>query len=118
MQVIKYERWDENLFCPVTGTAVFNETGEPQAPTVRGVWVADVVDEPTSLHDDLQQTWERYVARPEVEEDGIDMDTFLGSVQEEGWVAFRVTSNGFACGPVSQTIWVVLDLQLELEADE
>ena len=31
------------------------------------------------------------------------------------WVAFEVTSCGFACGPVSSTTWTVLDLNCSAE---
>ncbi len=46
MQLIQLEREDWNFFCPSTGQPVFNDTGEPNASSVRGVWCHEVPDEP------------------------------------------------------------------------
>jgi hypothetical protein len=39
-------------------------------------------------------------------------------VEREGWAAFCATSVGIACGPVSQTVWVVLDLSMDIDAGD
>ena len=118
MQVVHFERWDHRFHCPVTGKAVFSEIGEPQAPTIRGVWVHEVPDEPMALTSDLKMAWDAYLNGLDPDDYDIDIDAFLSSVEQEGWVAFCITSHGMACGPVSQTIWVVLDLAMEIDEDE
>jgi hypothetical protein len=119
MQILHYERWDHRFHCPVTGQPVFTELGEAQAPTVRGVWVQEVVEDPMSLAPELQTAWDGYLGGLDPEDLDIDVDAFLAGVEHDGWAAFCITSHGMACGPVSETIWVVLDLTMEVdEVDE
>ena len=120
MQIVRYERWDRRLFCPVTGQPVFNEVMEPAVPTFRGLWIAEVIDEPTIAMPELQAAWTAYVAGVEAseEDEWLDADAFLGGFESDTLVAFCVTSCGIACGPVSETIWVVLDLGLEIEEED
>jgi len=118
MQILHYERWDHRFHCPVTGQPVFDEFGEPKAPSVRGVWVHEVPDEPMALAPELQTAWDAYVAGLDEEDADIDVDAFLDTVEHDGWAAFCITSHGLACGPVSQTVWVVLDLGIEVDEVE
>ena len=46
MQLLQLERDDWNFFCPATGQPVFKETGEANAPTLRGSWCHEVPEEP------------------------------------------------------------------------
>lgn len=78
----------------------------------------EVPEEPMNLSPELQAAWDVYAVRPEVEEDGVDVDAFLEGIEQDGHVALCVTSHGMACGPVSETVWVVLDLQMEVEEDD
>jgi len=110
MQLIRLERDDWNFFCPATGEPVFKETGEPNPSTVRGFWCHEVPDEPELLCQELQTPWAAHVAIQDALEDGVDVVGFLKSLDKPGWVAFEITSYGFACGPVSSTTWTVLDL--------
>jgi hypothetical protein len=119
MQIIHYDRWDHRMFCPVTGQPVFDENMEPAVPTFRAFWVAEVMEEPTIASPELAEAWATYVARVDAsqetdEEEWLDADQFLESVESTDLVAFRLTSHGIACGPISQTIWVVLDLGMEI----
>ena len=120
MQIVRYERWDRRFFCPVTGQPVFNDDGEVVAPTFRGLWIAEVIDEPTIAMPELEVAWSDYVARVDAsdDEDGLDANAFLGSVESDSLVAFCVTSCGMACGPVSETMWVVLDVAMEIDEEE
>jgi hypothetical protein len=49
MQVIELQRDDWNFFCPSTGERVFQESGEPNATTIRGIWFDEVPNEPEAL---------------------------------------------------------------------
>jgi hypothetical protein len=77
------------------------------------------MEEPTIVLPELAEAWATYVARVDAsqetdEEEWLDADQFLESVESTDLVAFRLTSHGIACGPISQTIWVVLDLGMEI----
>ncbi len=112
MQLIQLERKNWNFFCPSTGQPVFNDTGEPSASTVRGFWCHEVSYEPELLCTDLQAQWAAHLAIQDAADEAVDVVAFLKSVEHPGWVAFEITTCRFACGPVSTTIWTVLDLNL------
>jgi hypothetical protein len=120
MQIIHYDRWDHRMFCPVTGQPVFDENMEPAAPTFRALWIAEVMEAPTIALPELAEAWATYVARVDAsqdtdDEEWLDADEFLASVESTDLVAFRLTSHGIACGPISETIWAVLDLGMEID---
>ena len=113
MQLIQLERDDWNFFCPATGQPVFKETGEANAPTLRGSWCHEVPEEPLFVAEDLLPEWEAHLAKQEAAEEGADVAAFLQAVDRPGWVAFQITTCGMACGPVWETTWTVLDLSGE-----
>ena len=77
---------------------------------MRGFWCHEVPDKPKLLCEELQAQWAAYVAIQDALNEGVDVVAFLKGVDEPGYVAFEITSCGFACGPVSSTTWTVLDL--------
>lgn len=109
MQIIHYTRSDLRQYCPTTGQALLDGL-DPSAPTVRGVWFEEVVDEPCIPDAELQSAWDKYVAdREEAGEEFLDADEFLGKFEHKGWVVFALTNDESdieACG------WVVVDLEM------
>ena len=103
MQLIQLERDDWNFFCPATGQPVFKDTREPNASTVRGFWCHEVPEEPELLSAELQPQWAAHVAIQDAADESVDVEAFLRSVDKPNWVAFEITTCGFACGPVSST---------------
>lgn len=99
---------------------MLNERLESHVPTFRGLWIAEVIDEPTIVLPELQAAWTAYVARIEVSDDDemLDANDFLVGFESDTLVAFCLTSHSMACGPVAETIWVVLDLGVEIDNDE
>ena len=111
MKVIEFERHDHDFFCPVTGRPVYDQGGSPNTPAFRGLWINEILDEPVITDPELKRRWEEYVDSLDEDEDFVEMDEFLRSIDRPGWVAFEIITSGFACGPVSETTWTVLDLQ-------
>lgn len=119
MQVIAYDRWDWNLYCPVTGTPVFDGQGNPLTPTFRACWVDEDITQPVISDAALQAAWTSYLRTAEEEHEGdIDIDDFLATYDARGFVVFQFTGHGIACGPVAHTMWVVLDLEMEMEMEK
>jgi len=110
MQVIRLERNDWQFFCPATGEAVFQESGEPNAKSVRGVWVDADTSEALVIAPELEAAWEQHKREREAIDEWPDLLAFLESVDQPGWVAFEITTCGMACGPICTTTWTVLDL--------
>lgn len=117
MKIISIERDDRDFFCPVTGQPIYNEAGEPVAPSFRAFWHGEVLEEPTISDEGIQQAWDTYLDKVEAADgDGwIEMEEFLSSYERSGLVAFEITTRGFACGPIWETVWTVLDLEYHAE---
>ena len=56
MQIIRYTRNDLRAFCPVTGLPLLDGLS-PAAPTVRGSWVDEAMDEPEIVDATLEAAW-------------------------------------------------------------
>jgi hypothetical protein len=69
-----------------------------------------VPEEPADLHPELQQAWDLYWNKQQDNDGGLDITSFLESIDQPNWVAFEITVSGMACGPITQTSWTVLDL--------
>lgn len=111
MQIIRYTRDDLEQYCPVTGRPLL-DAGEPHAPSVRGVWVDELMEEPTIVSPELQAAWDAFVAAAEDSEDGdVDGEQFLEEFVRDGWVVFELTNTE---SDVPSRGWVVVDLEMEI----
>ena len=115
MNVIEITRHDRDFFCPVTGRPVYDDAGSPNTPAFRGLWINEIPDEPTIADPELERHWKAYVESVDEDEDFLEIGEFLASLDRPGLVAFEIITSGFACGPVSELAWTVLDLQHEVE---
>ena len=112
MQLIQLEREGWNFFCPSTGQPVFNETGEPNASSVRAVWCHEVPDEPQLLCTELKAQWAAHLAIQDAADEAVDVVAFLNSVDHPGWVAvLGIKVVGF----LGALDWQVRKLDLLLE---
>lgn len=111
MQLIELERGD--FCCPSTGQAVFKETGDPNASTVRGFWCHEVPDEPEFRREELQAQWAAHVAIQDDADESVDVVAFLKSLDQPAWVPFELTSRGMACRPVYRTTCTMVALNSE-----
>jgi hypothetical protein len=125
MQIVRMEGKDFTLYCPRTGVQVYDADGGILAPSFRGYWHIESIEQP-EIHDpELQRYWEDYcrtlrplrqrIARriqvPTTElELPVDMDDFLQGIPHLGWLAVEFTLTGIRWGSGVQTIWTVLDL--------
>ena len=118
MQLIKLELNHEYLYCPVTGQLIQDpEMGYGDiVESVRGYWIGEIADQPEIKDEKLGKAWEVFC---EANEDASwKVTRFLEEYDASNWVVFELTSYGMACGPVSSTIWYVIDMDRVLEEEE
>jgi hypothetical protein len=72
-----------------------------------------VPDEPELLREELKAQWAAHVAIQDAAEESVDVVAFLKSVDQQGWVAFEITSCGMACRPVCRTTCTMVALNSE-----
>ena len=114
MKIIDLDLDHSNFFCPATGAQITSSDAyEPSAAQV-GMFHYEVPEAPDIQHPGLQALWDAYAAKTEE----LDLDEFLASVDHGTWVAFKITTHGMACGPVSSTWILVIDMNYQEEGGE
>lgn len=109
MQIIKLDLDHWNFFCPVTGAQILSEESKhPVPPSLKGLWISEIWDEPM-LHDaKLQEAWEiLYKSLDEEENDAECVEKFLTYYVHPQYIAFQLN-----CGTAfhSDSSWVIIDM--------
>ena len=133
MQIIELELSHFNLYCPATGEVISTEeTGiNEDAKSLLGYWVDEVFMEPFIKDEKLKIAWETLVSECEAaeekayEEDAeldeaftLDIDRlvkFLKDYDAPTCVVFEISNSSLACGPVSNTAWHVVNMEIDEE---
>jgi hypothetical protein len=112
MKIIELNLKHENFYCPVSGMCLQDETMgyADEAPSVVGFWIGEVVEEPVIKNAKLEAAWEVFHRNDRL---SFQLTTFLSKYQNDDWVVFELTTSGIACGPLSSTIWYVIDMSWE-----
>jgi len=119
MQIIEIELTNLNFYCPVTGEHILLEE-EPvneDASTLMAYWVDMAFEEPFFKNEELKEKWDLFCPKFVAENDGYDpefedLENFLKEINWPNWVCFKLNHSGMACGPVSNTVWKVLNLNV------
>ena len=92
MQIVRFERSNFELFCPVTGRPVLDENQDPNTPTFRGSWSElEELDQPKALCAELDLAWQEYRKTLGVSVLESQLLAFLESVDRPDWVVFAIT---------------------------
>lgn len=114
MQIVRYTRDDLRAFCPVTGEPLLDGSS-PAAPTVRGFWIDEMMDEPTIVDAELHAAWTAFIstaqAAEEVGEES-EREAFFEQYEHPGWVVFELTNTE---SDVPTRGWVVVDMEMRME---
>lgn len=86
------------------------DRGVPSAPTVRGVWFDEIIDEPDIVDRELQDAWDAFVAGTDPEDE--ERTAFFERFDRQGWVVFEVANTE---SDVPSTAWVVVDVEAEVD---
>jgi len=115
MQIIDLDLSHDNFYCPATGHHIVGPQHYEASPALVGMWHCEVLEEP-EIHDAaLETSYKEYLKQIEKEEEWPEMDEFLASFESPNFVAFKITTHGIACGPVSSTVWYVINMDYEDE---
>ena len=112
MQLIELSLDHHKLYCPISGEPILEpEDVNHDAPSLVAYWVDMAINEPFIKNDELRGAWEAWSA---TQEGWVDTDSFVTWLKEyDGGlnrVVFEITNHGIANGPVSSTVWFVLDM--------
>ena len=112
MQLIELSLDHHKLYCPISGEPILEpEDVNRDAPSLVAYWVEMGIDYPFIKDEKLRQAWETW---SDTEEHGVDPESLAKWLKkykaDPNWVVFEITNHGIANGPVSNTVWFVLDM--------
>lgn len=99
---------DDSFFCPFTGEDLWQEFTEDTAPeSLVAIIHWEIPDEPIFIQEDIKEELEHFLEEENFKIDSLDK--FLeNKLDSKNTYIFTVTSIGFACGPVYETVTFVL----------
>jgi hypothetical protein len=118
MQIIRLDLDHSNFFCPATGKPLFDEGGDV-SPAVDFAYFYEVgeIDHASTA---AQAAWDAI----EEDEDDSNFDhfdhfdhfeRFVDAYDARNLLCFEITTHGFACGPVTSTVSVGIDMNYDLD---
>lgn len=115
MQIIKLDLSHHNFFCPVTGQRITSYNSYQPSPALAAMWHSEIVDMPEIYNAKLEKAWEKYSEKVEQDNDYLEVADFIVSNSIDNLICFEFTTHGMACGPVSSTVWYVIDMDYEAD---
>jgi hypothetical protein len=120
MKIVKIDLESLDFDCPVTGEYILKED-EPineDAKTLMAYWLDMTFEEPFIKNEKLRVSWQTFTEKYIHENDGYEPDfdafeAFIGSLNWDNWICYKLVINGMACGPTSSTVWKILDLGID-----
>jgi hypothetical protein len=109
MQIINLNLDRYNFYCPATGAQITSSTTCDGSPATLAIWHDEIISDPTILNKDIEEKWNAY-NHSLGEDDWIELEDFLQSLEGENLICFAITTHGVACGPISSTTWYLIDM--------
>ncbi len=114
MQEIHLELDHLDFYCPVTGKHILSEEDSESSPATAFIYIDDI-GEFSGIRPDLLKLYEEkcdfYPENDEDEDDLNPIDRFMKLLKDTpNLVVFNITTSGVACGPVSNTVRVGIDM--------
>jgi hypothetical protein len=120
MEIIEFTSAFYKMYNPVAGDTIVDEECDDDAESLIGYWIDEVFEEPIMNNQVFLTAWEEYSVkyRDEHDDESPDYDAlgvFLREYENPAWKVIEITSYGMACGPVSHTVWMVVDKDTVVE---
>jgi len=135
MDIVPVSVINYSLFCPITGQQIYaEEFFNTDHKIVAGTWCSLSGCEAMLNDDELEKKWDEFLIKlqKELEDDDEDEEKvgnenetdseyydytfedvgdFIAELQmPTGYVCFEINNGGMACGPINDTIYVILNL--------
>ena len=120
MQIVTLELSHFNFYCPATGEPILieDEPVNKDAKSLQAYWVDEIMEEPFFKNKEFEKDWNKFAKKCTKDKgfkpDFDDLRRFLTEYNQPSWVVFELTTSGMACGPVSTTVWKVINMDTTL----
>ena len=111
---------DYKIYNPITKEVIVEEEANEDSESIIALWFDEAIDEPLIKDESFKEAWETYSNRYKDKDEDYapdfdDILKFLKKYKNPLWKVFVVTTSGFACGPVSNTVILVVDKDVIFE---
>jgi hypothetical protein len=124
MQILQLLLPRGDFYNPANGELIADaiEGLNTSALSLKGAWNHEIIDSPDLFDTQLSEAWsEAFEAFESLADDSPDggyvysdyetmLEKFLSDYPHEDWIAFRVRSTVFGCGPVGDVNWYVVEV--------
>jgi hypothetical protein len=120
MEYTEFDSSNYKLYNPVIGDTIVDEWCNDDSESLIAYWIDEVFSEPIMNNPVFRKAWEDFSEKycEENEDDDPDYEVlgeFLRDYENPQWKVYEITSCGMACGPVSTTVWMVVDKDTIIE---
>ena len=110
MQIVRLQLDHSNFYCPVTGQLIVNDEVFQASPATVFTYI-DEVGEFEHILPELNEIWEGVEAEADDDDFAIDLfEKFVEKIEDGAIVCFEITTFGMACGPVSSTVRIAINM--------
>jgi hypothetical protein len=119
MQQVELNLDHDYFFCPVTGDQIFGPEHFKPSPATVFVFTPESGEFET-IHEELAKLDEKVNTEAVMEEDSWGrFERFCQALKgRSNIVVFSITTRGMACGPVSSTVHIGIDMNYQPDEDE
>ncbi len=126
MEIIKacLDMESERMYCPSTDDVIFapgDEEISEYAEAFIAYWHGEVLYEPVIRDEELKGAWNKLYENLKESDSFPDMweivEKFLTEYENNSWIIYECTFCGMACGPVSTTVYFVVNSDTVIEID-
>ncbi|MFN9602313.1 MAG: hypothetical protein ACK6A7_02565 [Planctomycetota bacterium] len=118
MQRVMLDLDHSNFYCPVTGKLIADDDSFEASPATVFTYVNEVGEFDT-IAPELLAIWEQVEAETDEEDfDADPFEIFCQRIEDDSIVCFEITTHGFACGPVSSTVRIAINMNYCNEENE
>lgn len=121
MQHVQLDLSHDNFYCPVTGFHMLSKDHYEASPATLFVYPEDAGEFEwySQELEELEFTVNTHEIVDECEDGLSEIERFLLAIQDKpNLVVFTITTSGIACGPVSSTVHIGIDMNYCGEEDE
>jgi len=115
MQTVELSLDHPFLFCPVTGQLIVNGEDSFESPALAFCYIPEI-EEFNCIKPEIKEIYDKCVLLENIDNDIYAFDIFLEKMRTfENYVLFQITTQGFACGPISETIYYCFNMNYTSE---
>lgn len=114
MQLVQLDLAHDNFFCPVTGQAILRGEEAFHASPATVFCYVDEVDEFETISEEAKSIFD--TLEIDEDEDSTDeiFEKFAKMYSDNNVVCFVITTSGMACGPVSSTVRIGIQMNYDM----